>query len=363
MTGPGEATGGTPQQRLAQARRRIDELDDELVRVAAARLAAAHDAGRAKAALGQGLVDFQREHEVRGRIERAARAAGLDPAVAQDLVTRLIVASTSRQEQDRVAAVRHGDGRQAVVVGGAGRMGSWLVRFLRSSGYDAHVLDPRAPREHEAAAGTLRLADLVLVAVPTSVAVRLYDDWARDPPRGVVADACSVKASLVPGMRRLAAAGGRVASFHPMFGPSATVLRDHDVVLCRTGDAAAEAAVRSLFAPTSARLVELTLEEHDRVMADVLSLPHAAAIAVAGTLPGTPPAQGTTSRRLRDVAASVVREDPQVYFELQAGNPHSLPALDRLAASLERVRAAVAAQDAAAFAALLEDGRQGLGVA
>lgn len=344
--------------RLDGARRRIEALDADLVRLAAERVAAAREAGRAKAELGQPTVDFARERAVLERARQAAADAGLDAGVAEDLLMRLIVASTTRQETDRVAAAGLGAGKTAVVVGGAGRLGGWLTAFLRSTGHDTFVLDPAAPAQLDAARRQLRSAGLVLVAVPPSEAARLYDAWAADPPRGVVADVCSVKAPLLGALRRLAAAGVHVASFHPMFGPSAAVLRDCDVVLCRTGDAVAEQAVRDLFAPTSARLVEVGLEEHDRLMADVLSLAHAAAIAVATSLPGAPVAQSTTYRRLRDVAASVVRESPQVYYEIQAGNPHSLDAIDRLAANLARLRASIAAKDADSFAALLAEGRQ-----
>lgn len=349
----------TPEERLAAARRRIDAADAELVRVAAERLAAAEEAGRAKAAMGQGLVDFVREREVLDGVRRRAEAAGLEPAVAEDLVTRLILASTSRQESERLGAARVGQGRTAVVVGGAGRMGRWLVRFVGGAGFQVHVLDPAAPSGNGAATAALPTADLVLVAVPPSEAAQLYDSWSAHPPRGVVADVCSVKAPLVPALRRLQKAGGRVASFHPLFGPSTTVLRGNDVVVCDTGDAQAAAAVRSLFDGTSARLVEMGLDEHDALMADVLALAHATAIAFALSADGST-AQGTTFRRLRDISTAVVRESPQAYFEIQSGNPHADAALARLQESVGRVREAVRRRDPAAFAGLLDEGRRRL---
>jgi chorismate mutase/prephenate dehydrogenase len=349
----------TPEERLAEARRRIDRLDAELVRVAAERLAAAAEAGRAKAAMGQSLVDFAREREVLGRVRRHAGEAGLEAAVAEDLVARLIEASTSRQEAERLSAAAVGQGRQAVVVGGAGRMGRWLVRFLAGSGFGVHVLDPAEPAGNLAAAAALPAADLVLVAVPPSEAARLYDAWAARPPRGVVADVCSVKAPLVPALRRLQRAGGRVASLHPMFGPATTVLRGQDVVVCDTGDAEAAEQVRALFAATPARVVPLGLDEHDRLMADVLAHAHAAAIAYAASARGGA-VQSATSRRLREVAAAVVRESPRAYHEIQAGNPHADAAVARLQESVARLRAVVASGDPARFAALLDEGRRSL---
>ena len=352
---------GDAAQRLESARRRIDQLDDELVRVAAERVAAAAEAGRAKAQLGQSLVDFQRERDVMDRVRAAAQRHGLDATVAEDLVVRLVLASTSRQESDRLAAAATGRGRQAVVVGGAGRMGRWLVRFLQGAGYQAHVLDPAQPSQQQAAASLLPTADLVLLAVPPSQVSKMYDSWCAAPPRGVVADLCSVKSPVLPALRRLAAAGARVGSFHPMFGPSTTVLRGSDVVLCRTGDAQAEATLRSLFAPTSARLVEVDLEQHDRLMAEVLTLAHATAIAFAASLDDAPPGtQSTTFRKLRDVAVSVVVESPQVYYEIQSGNPHSEAALARLESTVAHLRRLVAAKDADGFRRLLEQGKERL---
>lgn len=349
-----------PMERLEAARRRIDRLDDELVRIAAERVAAAAEAGLAKAELGQSLVDFQRERDVMERVRLTAKRHGLDATVAEDLVVRLVLASTTRQETDRLAAAATGRGRQAVVVGGAGRMGRWVVRFLQGAGYQAHVLDPAHPTGN-AAAEHVATADLVLLAVPPSQAAALYQSWIPSPPKGVVADLCSVKSPVVPALRKLAAAGGKVGSFHPMFGPSTTVLRGSDIVLCRTGDATAEATLRSLFAPTSARLVEVDLDEHDRLMAQVLSLAHATAIAFASSLDDAPPGtQSTTFRKLRDVAVSVVVESPQVYYEIQSGNPHSEAALKRLEDAVARLRRLVQAKDADGFRELLGEGRRRL---
>lgn len=346
-----------PSERLAEARRRIDRLDRELIRIAAERLHAAEEAGCAKAAMGQTLIDFQREREVLEAVRATATEADLEPQLAEDLVTRLILASTTTQEHARIASLRPGHGRQAVVVGGAGRMGRWLTAFLQTSGYATHVLDPATPGGNLGAAGALVSADLVLLAVPPSIAADLYREWSASPPRGIVADVCSVKSPLLDPLRAFVRSGGRAASFHPMFGPSTSMLRGADVVLCITGDAAAEQAIRDLFASTSARLVEISLEDHDRVMAEVLTLAHATAIAFAASLEGRPATQSTTFRRLRDVAASVVDESPQVYYEIQAGNPHSAAALGRLAGSLDRLRAAVVARDADGFRALLDEGR------
>ena len=258
----------------------------------------------------------------------------------------------------RVAAV--GAGKSAVVVGGAGRMGRWLCRFLAAQGFDTGALDPAGDaEENEWAARALPTADLVVCSTPPAATAALYAAWAADPPKGVVVDIASIKAPLLGTIRELQRAGGRVASIHPMFGPSILLLRDADVVICDTGDAEATAVVAALFRSTTARVVPLPLEEHDKIMADLLSLAHATAIAFSLALPPDEhPVRSTTFHALESLAAAVVRESPDVYYEIQARNPHSAAALERLRAALGRVVAAVGAPDAAPFRELLAEGER-----
>jgi chorismate mutase/prephenate dehydrogenase len=279
--------------------------------------------------------------------------------VAEDLLARLIRASVTVQEQENLRHAATGEGQIAVVVGGAGRMGRWMQRFLDAQGYAAAVLDPAAPDEDALGRKLLGRADLVVCAAPPQRTAAWYRAWCESPPAGVVVDISSIKTPLVEPIRALQAAGARVASVHPMFGPAALVLRDADVVICDTGDAAATAAVEALFRPTTARLVRLPLEEHDRLMADLLSLAHAAAIAFALALPQDDhPVHSTTFQALAGLASSAVRESPEVYYEIQADNPHSLAAVERLGAAVERLLTAVRERRPEEFAALMEEGRR-----
>ena len=234
-----------------------------------------------------------------------------------------------------------------------------MGRFLSTQGYDVAVLDRAAPEVGARARGLLPDADLVVCSTPPAATAALYADWCAAPPAGVVVDLSSIKTPLVEPIRLLRAAGARVASIHPMFGPSATLLRDADVVVCDTGDADATAQVERLFQPTTAHVVRLPLADHDRIMADLLSLAHATASAFALALPETEhPVRSTTFKALESLAAAVVRESPDVYYEIQAMNPHSAAALERMRAALDRIIAAVTARDAGRFGGLLEEGRR-----
>jgi len=345
---------------LEDLRERIRQLDDELLAKAAERVELARRVGELKRRHDLPTIDYTQERVVLDHARATAQARGLDPRLAEDLLARLIGAAVSAQDEDSLRLTQAGAGQKAIVVGGAGRMGRWLTRFLSAQGYVVGSMDPAGPRElHEWASRALPTAELVMCAAPPGATAELYRQWAKPPPQGVVCDIASIKTPLLEPIRALQKAGGRVASIHPMFGPSVSLLRDADVVICDTGDAESGAVVEKLFEPTTAHLVHVPLADHDRIMADLLSLAHATAIAFALALPQEAhPVRSTTFQALESLAGAVVRESPDVYFEIQAMNPHSPAALDRLRGALERIVAAVSARDAKAFRALLGEGQK-----
>jgi chorismate mutase/prephenate dehydrogenase len=345
---------------LESLREQIRLIDLDLVTLAARRIALGKRVGDIKRRQGISTVDYAQERAVLDRARSAAGEQGIDPRLAEDLFTTLIRASVSAQAEDSMRFAAPGAGKSAVVVGGAGRMGRWLRHFLTALGYATDVIDPAAAADDNSRARrALPSADLIVCSIPPTGIARLYDEFAKAPPAGIVVDIASIKTPVIAPIRTLRAAGVRVASIHPMFGPSAVLLRDADVVICDTGDAEANSFVERLFQPTTARLVYLPLEEHDHIMADLLSLAHATAIAFALSLPQTEhPVRSTTFQALESLAAAVVRESPEVYYEIQAGNPHSVDALERLRLALDRLVASIKECDSERFGTLFDEGRR-----
>jgi chorismate mutase/prephenate dehydrogenase len=348
------------EKSLKDLREKIRILDLKLVTLAAQRVVLAKHVADIKGRQGISTVDYAQERAVLDRARSAATKQGFDPRVAEDIFTRLIRASVSAQVEERIRSAALGAGQSAVVIGGAGRMGRWLRRFLAAVGYTTGVIDPAAAPDDDALGRRLLPgAELVMCSVPPTAIAQLYDELAQNLPAGVVVDIASIKTPVITPLRALQRAGVRVASIHPMFGPSAVLLRDADVVICDTGDPEATSMVERLFRPTTARLVRLALVDHDRIMADLLSLAHAAAIAFSLSLPQAEhPVHSTTFQGLEALAAAVVRESPEVYYEIQAGNPHSMEALERLRIALDRIVAAIRNRDSKGFQLLFEEGRR-----
>lgn len=358
----------SPARSLAELRAELDQVDAELVGAIARRQALVAEIGRWKHAQGRQLRDYQREREVIDKVRAAAQAAGLDPEVAAQVMKLLIESSLTTQEQDRVRLAGQGDGRRALVIGGNGRMGRWFVRFLAAQGYAVEVADPGGAPDGISARADFADGpldhDLIVVAVPLGYSNAVLLELARRQPPGLVFDIGSIKSPLVEGLKACAAAGVRVCSVHPMFGPDAVLLSDRHVIFMPVGDAGAVAQARALFAQTMAQAVEMPLADHDHLIAYVLGLSHALNVAFFTALANSGEAapklarmSSTTFDRQLQIASGVARENPRLYYEIQRLNEHRGEALAALKRAVEEITRCVETGDEVGFVALMERGR------
>ncbi len=86
------------EDRLDSLRREIASLDEELVSLLARRLALVEEVGEVKQRLGLPTLDPTREAEVVRRGAELARARGLDPELARDVLWRIM--AHARYTQD-----------------------------------------------------------------------------------------------------------------------------------------------------------------------------------------------------------------------------------------------------------------------
>ncbi len=86
---------------LAEVRRRIDELDHELLRLIALRTELALEAGREKASVGRTVRDPAREAELLSRCTREAVELGLHPEAVADVFRSILGLSRRHQEEER----------------------------------------------------------------------------------------------------------------------------------------------------------------------------------------------------------------------------------------------------------------------
>jgi chorismate mutase/prephenate dehydrogenase len=353
------------QDEISDLREEIASIDAEVIALAARRTELAARLGELKRHQGSAIRDFAHEKEVVNRARRYAVDAGISESLAENLMLELIRTSLTVQEQGQVRAESSGSGRSALVVGGAGRMGSWFVRFLDSQGFEVEVADPQAVDGLTDWRDADREFDVYVVAAPLEITSKILQEMAESPPAGLVFDIGSLKTPLRDGLAGLVAAGAQVTSIHPMFGPVTELLSGRHVVVVDVGVSEASAAARRLFGSTMASIVEMDLDSHDRLIAYILGLSHALNVAFFTALAesGEEAARladlsSTTFDRQLAVASQVAGENPRLYFEIQHLNDYGGESLEALANAVEKIRLMVASGDVDAFAAMMTAGRE-----
>lgn len=354
---------------LENLRASLTEVDDKLIELIAERQRIVEQISTHKLESGKATRDFQREKRVlEGARDRAADL-GLRPGLAEDIMRLLIESSLTRQEQARVAAEGAGDGKRALVIGGAGQMGNWFARFLASQGYAVSIADPAATAGAvfpvlEDWPAHLDGIELIVVAAPLGATADILGRLADIQPGALIVDIGSLKTPLRDALRKLSDAGCRVASIHPMFGPDTLLLSGQHVIFVDLGSSENIADAQRLFSSTMAEQFVMGLDEHDRLIAYVLGLSHAlnlaffTALAGSGELvPRLARMSSTTFDAQLDVAALVARDNPHLYYEIQALNDFGGEALQALVAASEKIRTLVTSGDQTGFVELMEAGR------
>jgi chorismate mutase/prephenate dehydrogenase len=353
---------------IEKIRADLAEVDRGIVELVARRQELARAIGDLKDRGAESLRDFAQEKRVIDRARAVAVEVGLAPEVATALMTVLVESSLTAQERQRVVAHGGGAGRRALLIGGSGRMGSWFARFLAPQGYAVEIADPVAPVVGLTHRSDWRDSpldhDLIVVAAPLRATAVILAELARRRPRGVVLDIGSLKSPLRWSLGELVAAGVKVTSIHPMFGPDTELLSGRHVILVDLGVPEANAAARGLFASTMAEVVDMDLESHDRLVAYILGLSHALNIAFASALAESGETavalnhlSSTTFDRQVAVASRVAEDNPHLYFEIQHLNDYGTESLSALLYAVERLRSVVRAGDEAGFVSLMERGR------
>ena len=152
----------------------LSEVDRDLIGLVAARQKIVAEIGTHKIQNSVPTRDYEREREVLKAAETQARALGLEPGLAGEIMGLLIRASLTHQEQRRVAAGTSGAGKRVLIIGGAGKMGVWFAHFLGSQGFAIEVADPNPAPVPFTRVDDWREAaldhDLIIVATPMKVA-------------------------------------------------------------------------------------------------------------------------------------------------------------------------------------------------
>jgi len=354
------------REELVALRREVDRIDAEIVRLLARRVDAAAEIGLTKRKAGLKVKDAEREKQVLDRVAETAQSIGLDPLKTREMFRQLISESVRIQKATKPKDL---DGKTALVVGGAGRMGRWTCRFLSNRGAAVRVFDAKGEFDGYENVASLpehaKKADIVVVASPLGTVPEDLKAVVDCGPDGLVFDICSIKSHVAGLLRDANVRGIRIASIHPMFGPTAPSPSGRNVLVCDFGSDDASKETYDLFNSWGARTMMIELDEHDRLMAYVLGLAHLTTLTFAGSLrrsnekiAGLKEVQGPTFERLAAISREAMSESRRVYHDIQSLNPNTKQMIAAMEEAFRELRTAALDPEPRKFAKLMDADRE-----
>jgi prephenate dehydrogenase len=250
---------------------------------------------------------------------------------------------------------------KVAVIGVAGAMGSFFASYFLARGAEVVGFDSRRARlpgipDTKSQSSATKDADIALVATPFETTAKVCTRALNQMREGsLLIEISSVKGNVVSDLRRLAAKNRvRFLSIHPMFGPLLQRYGGMRIVVITEGAATLGEAKR-LF--PDAKLIPMSVEAHDALMAVMLSLTHLANIAYAKVVSETisprtfTEVASPTSALQSALAQGVLSQDPSFIASIQTANRHTTSAVRRMALELLRLNEMLVGHDEKAFSA------------
>ena len=268
---------------------------------------------------------------------------------------------------------------------GCGMVGGSLMAALRAAGtvervvgFDRDAAHAEAARARGIvdevagdAAAAARGASLVVLAVPVRASRELFDAIAGAVGDAqLVTDVGSTKSGVVAAAEATLPDASRFCGAHPIAGTEKSGPAAADAALfagklvlltpgARTSDET-RAACAAMWTAAGARVQSMTAAAHDRAMAWVSHLPHAAAFALAAAVGGVAgEIAGLSGGGFADTTR-IAASDAAMWRDIFVDNRAALlEAIDALGGELAELRRAVDGGDAAAIEAIVARARDG----
>lgn len=215
-------------------------------------------------------------------------------------------------------------------------------------------------------------ADLVVVAVPLMAMGKIFA--AMRPtlmPQTVITDVGSVKACVIEAARtHLGTHFPNFVAGHPIAGTEKTgataafpdLFKQRRMVLTPTAETDPQALqkVATCWAQTGATVVEMSVEQHDLILAATSHLPHVLAFSLVNTLANMPAEDQVfqfAAGGFRDISR-IASSDPQMWHDICLSNPHAiLEVLARFEQQVQQLTTAIVQEDSPRLLALLRQAK------
>jgi len=340
---------------VARIRDRIDELDQEIVRLLKNRHENAKALGRIKSQRGLDYRDPEREKIILSRIERAAISLDLDPKLIRPVFEQIFALSVQAQQDHPEKSAKRLDQARILIVGGTGGMGRFFARFASLQGAKVKIAGREinktrtAAKEMEVEPGTILDAassDIVILSVPTAETVRVASETASLMAAGsLLTDLSSVKTGISDRVAEKIPKGIEYMSLHPLFGPSTDHLHGQTIIAVSYRPGQKWSKLVRAFQRSGSKVVTISAAEHDRTMAYIQGLHHFGLITLGIALDGMGGEPRTQSLRETEARIASLLDNWDNIVGIQLLNPFVPPVRQKfleLTGNLAQIRPAQA---------------------
>ena len=350
-------------------RNELSELDLKIIELVHRRQVLSEEIGAIKRDKGRPTRDYQREKLVIELAKSHAEKLNVDPLMVVDLMQLLIQSSLKTQESARVKEEGQGNGKKVLIIGGLGRMGSWFSEFMSMQGYDVHIADKNIDEEDESHFSNWKDTDdnydITLVATPLRESKEILEEILEHGREGILFDIASIKSPIKETLTKISEKGMRVTSIHPMFGPDTDLLTGKHIVFMNLDEQDSHLEIMKLFESTTAQLIEMSIDSHDYAISYVLGLSHIINIAFSKVLYDSGEKEeefsqvsSTTFKDQIEVARRVSQENPNLYFEIQHLNDHSIKTIEELNRVIQEISDAITMGSEENFVKIMNSGKK-----
>lgn len=317
---------------LKEYRSEIAKIDQEILSLVLKRMNMAKKVGEFKKQHQTPIKNYEIEKKIIDRARLFAESHDLSEALIENIFQSLIEASVSLQDElmsQHYKSSENNKSQNIAIVGGCGKMGIWLADFFCSYGHSITICDISKPKnckysyEANIEKATKR-KDFVFLTTSITEAPAVLDTLIDLNTEAVLVDICSLKEGLIPYFMKAVDRGQKTASIHPMFGPDVKTLVGRNMVFCEGPLLTNTTDVISLFENSTANIIKIPFDDHDRLMqyvlgtAHLLNLSFAAFLADSGiSLDQLLEVAGTTFKRQIEVTKGVVCENQGLYYDIQ----------------------------------------------
>ena len=342
---------------LSSLRSKIAETDKEIFDLIKKRMDLCEMVGKYKIEKNLPIKDYSVEKQIIEKAKKRAQEINLYEDLVINLYLSLIKYSVIKQ--DELARTEKqkmtSKGTKTLIVGGKGHMGVWLSQFFQSIDHDVTIYDPASSQldnqnivETNDFESSIAAADYIVLATPLSKTAAVIDKIINLVPKGLLIEICSLKSPIENALKNAIKSGLRVSSIHPMFGPSAQVLADRNIIICEGEGLETEDVTKNILETTSAKIVKIKFSAHDALMSYVLGAAHVVNICFSNLISKSgfvwqdiKAVAGTTFQEQMQISKEVIHENQDLYFEIQAMNKQSQQVMTEITNVLEKLNATI----------------------